>query len=37
MALDFYCGSGSPYAWRVWSARMQKLAIVQKTLPPHWK
>jgi glutathione S-transferase len=27
MAIDFYCGSGSPYAWRVW------LALEHKTLP----
>jgi glutathione S-transferase len=26
MMLDFYCGSGSPYAWRVW------LALEHKTL-----
>ena len=27
MAIDFYCGSGSPYAWRVW------LALEHKALP----
>lgn len=27
MAIEFYCGSGSPYAWRVW------LALEHKALP----
>ena len=27
MAIDFYCGSGSPYVWRVW------LALEHKALP----
>jgi len=27
MSIDFYCGSGSPYAWRVW------LALEHKALP----
>jgi glutathione S-transferase len=27
MAIEFYCGSGSPYAWRVW------LALEHKRLP----
>lgn len=31
MPLDFYYGSGSPYAWRVW------LALLHKQIPFEWK
>ena len=31
MALDFYCGSGSPFAWRVW------LALEHKAIPYNFK
>lgn len=31
MSIDFYCGSGSPYAWRVW------LALEHKVLPYQLK
>ena len=31
MALNFYCGSGSPFAWRVW------LALEHKAIPYEFK
>ena len=31
MALTFYCGSGSPYAWKVW------LALEHKAIPYELK
>ena len=38
MAITFYCGSGSPYACRVWlTPEHKKLPYFTKTIPPHWK
>ena len=33
MMLDFYCGSGSPYAWRVWLA-LEQADIRRLTVRP---
>jgi glutathione S-transferase len=47
LALTFYYGSGSPYAWRLWLAvehksipyerRVEILPFFPKTWPAHWR